>query len=181
MPRDILHLAVFCGSSQGTPQVLALAQDLGARMADEKIVLVYGGGKHGVMGALAGAVLANGGRAVGVITEQLKGRELAHPGLSMLHTVPDMARRKDMMLFLADAMLALPGGLGTLDEVTEVLAYRQLALHEKPLCLVNQDGFFDGLVAQLDRAKRDGFIHGGKEALPLVARDLDQALELLRA
>lgn len=177
MAKDLLHVTVFCGSSPGTPQSVAVAQDLGARLAERKLVLVYGGGKRGMMGALAGAALSGGGKVVGIIPEALKERELAHEGLSMLHVVPDMARRKDMLLFMADALIALPGGMGTLDEVSEVLAARQLGLHDKALCLVNPDGFWDPLLRQMERMAADGFLHGGATALPLVARSADEALE----
>jgi hypothetical protein len=106
--------------------------------------------------------------------------ELAHDGLSMLHVVDDLGRRKDMMLFMADAMIALPGGLGTLDEVSEVLALRQLGLCNKPLCLVDHAGFWQPLLDQVKQMQASGFLHHGETAFPLVAESVGQALEMLR-
>jgi uncharacterized protein (TIGR00730 family) len=180
MPLDILHLTVFCGSSDGLPAHRALAQELGRLMAEERITLVYGGGRRGLMGTLAGAALAGGGKVVGIIPQALKDMELAHDGLSMLHVVDDLGRRKDMMLFMADAMIALPGGLGTLDEVSEVLALRQLGLCNKPLCLVDHAGFWQPLLDQVKQMQASGFLHHGETAFPLVAESVGQALEMLR-
>jgi hypothetical protein len=180
MPLDILHLTVFCGSSDGLPAHSALARELGLQLAEARITLIYGGGRRGMMGALADSALAEGGKVVGIIPQALKEMELAHDSLSMLHVVDDMSRRKDMMIFMADALLALPGGLGTLDEVSEVLALRQLGLCDKPICLIDHAGFWQPLLDQVKQMQASGFLHHGEAAYPLMAESVSQALELLK-
>jgi hypothetical protein len=180
MPLDILHLTVFCGSSNGLPAHMALAQELGRQLAEARITLIYGGGRRGMMGALADAALAEGGKVVGIIPQALKDMELAHDGLNMLHVVDDLGRRKDMMVFMADAILALPGGLGTLDEVSEVLALRQLGLCDKPLCLIDHAGFWQPLLDQVKQMQASGFIHHEETAFPMMAESVGQALDMLR-
>lgn len=152
-------LCVFCGSKEGRdPRFLAAATEVGAAIAARGLGLVYGGARHGLMGQVATAALAAGGRVVGVIPRTLMRSEFPHPGLSALHLVDSMAERKGLMGRLADGFVALPGGFGTLDELFEVLTERQLALHGKPVGLLDLNGYFTGLVQWLDRAVDEGFV-----------------------
>jgi uncharacterized protein (TIGR00730 family) len=158
-------VAVFCGAKPGSdPRFLALARRTGALLAASGATLVYGGGHVGMMGALADAALAEGGEVVGVIPTVLMGREVGHTGLTRLEVVPDMAVRKQRMIELADAFLTLPGGLGTLDELFEVLTLRQLGEHARPIVVVDDGGYFGAL-----RACLDGFVEHGLAAAHDVA------------
>ncbi|HKU12885.1 MAG TPA: TIGR00730 family Rossman fold protein [Steroidobacteraceae bacterium] len=173
-------LCVFCGSSSGNhPGYAALARRAGALIARRGLTLVYGGGRVGLMGALADAALAAGGRVVGVIPQMLLDREVGHAGLSQLHVVRTMSERKLLMGDLADAFLALPGGIGTMDELFEAWTWTQLGLHRKPCALLNQDGYYDPLVAFLDRAVDEGFLQPDNRAALLVDTDLEALIERL--
>jgi uncharacterized protein (TIGR00730 family) len=153
------RICVFCGSSAGArPAYEKAARDVGAELARRRIGLVYGGGRVGLMGAVADAVLEGGGEAIGVIPESLVARELAHEGLTELLVVPSMHERKARMALLANAFLALPGGYGTLDETCEALTWTQLGIQAKPCGLLNVEGYFDPLLAFLDRAVVEGFL-----------------------
>jgi uncharacterized protein (TIGR00730 family) len=175
-------LCVFCGSSPGNrPAYAALAVRTGELIARSDLTLVYGGGRVGLMGALADAALAAGGRVVGVIPQMLIDREVGHAGLSQLHVVRTMSERKILMGDLADAFLALPGGIGTMDELFEAWTWTQLGLHRKPCALLNLDGYYDPLIAFLDHAVDEGFLEPRYRAALLVAGDLENALELLAA
>ena len=146
------RLCVFCGSRVGAnPQYVASARQLGDTLARRKIGLVYGAGHIGLMGVLADAVLATGGEAIGVIPQALVDRELAHQSLTKLHIVAGMHERKALMAALSDAFLALPGAYGTADETFEMLTWNQLKIHSKPVGLLNVAGFFDSLLAWIDR------------------------------
>ena len=152
------QLCVFCGAKDGTnPRHREAAEALGRVLAQRGITLVYGGSSTGLMGALADAALQAGGRVVGIMPEGLVG-EQAHAGLTELIVTPDMAARKARMGALADAFLALPGGFGTLDELFEMLTWTQLGFQAKPVGLLNSDGFWDGLLGFLDRARGDGLV-----------------------
>ncbi len=176
------HVCVFCGSHSGGPAVYAeAARHLGAMLAGRGLGLVYGAGHVGLMGVLADAVLAAGGRVVGVIPKELVDRELAHTGLSELLIVETMHQRKALMAERSDAFLALPGGYGTLDETFEILTWAQLGLHAKPVGLLNVAGFFDGLLAWLDHASREGFLKRKHRELLAVDDDAGQLLDRLRA
>lgn len=131
---------------------------LGRAIAGRGMTLVYGGGRAGLMGAVADAALAAGGKAIGVITTLLKDRELGHTGLTELTIVETMHERKQRMADLADAFIALPGGLGTLDEVFEILAWAQLGIHSKPVGLLNVAGYYDPLMTFLDQADKEKFL-----------------------
>jgi uncharacterized protein (TIGR00730 family) len=158
-PRPIARLCVFCGASSGTrPSYAAEAQKLGEEMAQRRITLVYGGGRAGLMGAVADAALGKGGQVVGVITRLLQNKELEHKGVTSLHVVETMHERKMMMANMADAFIALPGGLGTLDELFEILAWAQLGIHRKPIGLLNTDGFYNSLSGFLDQIEGEGFL-----------------------
>jgi uncharacterized protein (TIGR00730 family) len=153
-------VCVFCGSSsRARDPYFEAARRAGAEIARRGLRLVYGGAAVGLMGALADAALAAGGEVFGVIPQSLVDKEIAHPRLARMHVVESMHDRKALMSELADAFLALPGGLGTLDELFETLTWAQLGFHHKPLALLNTEGFFDDLLRFLDRAVRDGFLH----------------------
>lgn len=155
----IQTLCVFCGSSMPPdPAYRDTARALGTVIAGQGIDLVYGGGSVGLMGEIADAALAAGGRVLGVIPTGLFGREITHAGLTELHEVGSMHERKQLMYDLSDGFVALPGGLGTLEELAEVTTWSQLGLHAKPAVLLDVDGFWDPLVAQLDRMVSVGLL-----------------------
>jgi uncharacterized protein (TIGR00730 family) len=174
------RLCVFCGSSKGAKPLYAdSARRLGERMAARGLGLVYGGGHIGLMGVLADAVLVGGGEAVGVIPRSMVERELAHERLTELHVVDTMHQRKALMADLADGFAALPGGFGTGDELFEILTWAQLGLHEKPVGLLNVAGYFDPLLAWVDRGVAEGFLRPEHRALLRVADGEDALLDLL--
>ncbi|MDQ7859126.1 MAG: TIGR00730 family Rossman fold protein [Armatimonadota bacterium] len=163
------RVCVFCGASPGLRPVYAeAARTLGYLLVSRGAGLVFGGGRVGLMGVVADAVLAAGGEAVGVIPRALVAKEVAHEGLTALHVVDTMHERKALMVDLADGFVALPGGVGTLDELSEVLSWAQLGLHRKPCGVLNVDGYFDALLAMLDRGVADGFIRAEDRAFLLV-------------
>jgi hypothetical protein len=174
------RLCVFCGSSSGgRVEYRAAAVRLGELLAARGIGLVFGGGHVGLMGVLADAVLRGGGEAVGVIPQALVDKELAHGGLTRLHVVGTMHQRKALMADLADGFAALPGGYGTADEFFEILTWAQLGLHGKPIGLLNVAGFFDPLLAWVERAVGEGFLRGEHRRLLVVAGDAEALLEKL--
>lgn len=159
-------LCVYCGSSLGVrPTYPDGARRLAQAMVEAGIGLVYGGGKVGLMGAIADEVLRLGGEAVGVIPQALLDKEVGHPGLTRLHVVRDMHERKAMMAELSDGFVAMPGGIGTLEELFEVYTWAQLGFHNKPIALLNIDGFYDGLVAFLQHVVSQGFLRTGQASL----------------
>jgi len=171
-------LCVFCGANSGDdPGYLALAREVGRSIAARGLILVYGGGRVGLMGALADAALSAGGRVVGVIPRLLLDHEAGHPGLSQMHVVDTLSRRKLLMGELSDAFLTLPGGIGTLDELFEAWTWTQLDLHDKPCGLLNHEGYYDTLVAFLDRAVAEGFLRPRHRAALRVGRDLEALLD----
>lgn len=175
-------ICVFCGASTGRdPRYAAAAAAVGERLAQRGIRLVYGGGRLGLMGAVADAALAAGGEVVGVIPRGLVDRELAHPGLTRLEVVGTLHERKARMSELADAFIALPGGLGTLEELAEVLSWAQLDLHAKPIGLLDVGGYFEALEAFLDRAVAEGFVAARHRGLLLRDEDFDELLEQFTA
>jgi uncharacterized protein (TIGR00730 family) len=160
--RRIHSLCVFCGSSVGNrPEYAAAAAELGWLLAERGIRLVYGAGNVGLMGVLADAALAAGGEVVGVIPQMLVDRELAHRGITDLRIVTTMHERKALMAELSDAFLALPGGLGTFEELCEALTWTQLGIHAKPCGALNVDGYFNYLELLLDLAVQEGFVRPG--------------------
>jgi len=174
------NICVFCGSSVGArPAYVEAARELGRTLAGRRLGIVFGGGKVGLMGVLADAVLAAGGEAIGVIPEALVAREIAHNGLTELRVVHSMHERKTLMADLADAFIALPGGYGTLEEFFEAVTWTQLGIHRKPCGLLNVDGYYDALLALLDRAVSDGFIREANRSLVLDAADVPTLLEKL--
>ncbi|HLI29071.1 MAG TPA: TIGR00730 family Rossman fold protein [Chloroflexota bacterium] len=186
MMRDnttvIRRLCVFCGSSPGhDPRYLATARAVGERLARAGLGIVYGGGRVGLMGALADAALAAGGEVIGVIPHALAARELAHQGLTALHVVATMHERKARMSELADAFLVLPGGLGTLEELFEVWSWAQLGVHRKPCGVLDVAGYWQPLLALVEHLQQRGFLTPADRALLLVDADLDRLLVRLRA
>ncbi len=153
------------------------AQELGRALGERGIGLIYGGATIGLMGAVADAALAAGGRVVGVIPQVLVDKEIAHGGVHELHVVDTMHTRKRLMGEMADAFLVLPGGFGTFEELFEVLAWQTLKLHTKPVVLVNVAGFYDTMLEFLDVCEREGMLRGNRGAL-LVAEDVEEALAL---
>jgi uncharacterized protein (TIGR00730 family) len=159
MAQSISRLCVYCGSSLGAdPRYREAAQELGERLAAAGIELVFGGGRVGLMGILADAVLAGGGRVTGVIPERLRSRELAHQGASELIVTASMHERKRTMAERSDAFAVLPGGIGTLDEAFEIVTWRQLELHDKPIFIVDVAGYWQKLRALLDHLAESGFV-----------------------
>ncbi|MDI1436009.1 TIGR00730 family Rossman fold protein [Polyangium sorediatum] len=174
------RVAVYCGSSGGVgTHYLDAARAAGSFLAERGIDLVYGGGRVGMMGAVAEGALMKGGRVYGVIPEKLKARELAHEGLTELFIVDSMHARKTMMASMADAFVALPGGWGTLEEVFEVVTWSQLNYHKKPVGLLNVRGYYDHLVAFLDHAMTEGFIRPIHRPLCASADTMDALLDRL--
>ena len=175
-------IVVYCGSSPGTyPIFKEAAVELGEKMAARNIRLIYGGGGFGLMGTVADAVLQNGGEVTGVIPNFLAALEVAHSTLTDLHFVETMHERKYRMVQLAKGVIALPGGYGTLDELFEILAWRQLKIYDGPIAIVNINGYYDFLLQQLDRMVTDGFLKAENRALLFIAQSIDEALEQIEA
>jgi uncharacterized protein (TIGR00730 family) len=174
----IRAICVFCGASPGRdPRYAEAAAAVGRELARRGIELVYGGGRLGLMGTLADAALAAGGRVTGVIPSGLVDRELAHPKVNELRIVSTLHERKAVMAELSQAFIALPGGLGTLEELAEVLSWAQLGLHAKPIGALDVGGFWSELVGHLDHAAVEGFVSDSHRDLLLVDADLDRLLE----
>lgn len=181
MQRGMTRLCVFCGSNAGSQRYVAATRGLARLLAERRIGIVYGGGNVGLMGELADAALDAGGEVIGVIPTFLVEREVAHQGLSELREVRSMHERKSLMHELADGFVALPGGLGTFEELLETLTWAQLGLHGKPVGVLDVDGFYGPLVALFDRATRDGFVRAEHRALLFVESDPGRLLEVLAA
>ena len=178
--KNLKRLAVYCGSSPGSTTAFAdCAKATAKAMVSRDIDLVYGGGKLGLMGLIADSVLDLGGHVYGVIPQALFDIEVAHTQVTELHTVDTMHERKAKMTELADAFLALPGGIGTLDELFEAWSWNALGYHKKPFCLLNVDGFWDGLITFMDHATASGFLSKQRRKQLLVAKTPEEALELL--
>lgn len=166
------RVCVFCGSSSGAdPAYGAAVGDLARAIVGRGEAVVYGGGAAGLMGTLADAALEAGGQVVGVIPQALVDRERAHKGLTELHVVSSMHERKALMADLSDAFVAAPGGLGTLEELFEVLTWSQLGLHDKPCGLLDVRGYYDGIAAFLDHAVAEGFLRPASREMVLVDSD----------
>jgi uncharacterized protein (TIGR00730 family) len=171
------RLCVFCGSSSGRdPAYSVLAAQLGRALAQRRIGLVYGGGRVGLMGVLADAALAAGGEVIGVIPKTLLDREVGHRGLTQLRVVDSMHSRKALMAELADGFVALPGGIGTLEELFEVWTWAQLGMHRKPCGLLDAGGFFTPLVSFLDHVVATGFLRSTSRAMLAVAASPEDLL-----
>lgn len=176
------RVCVFCGSSPGAhPEYREVAGALGRLLAERRIALVYGGGKVGLMGEISDAVLGAGGEVIGVIPRHLEAREIAHRGLTELRVVDSMHERKALMADLSDAFIALPGGLGTLEELFEVATWSQLGIHSKPLGLLNVRGYYDLLTGFLARAVEDRFVRAEHRSLISISGDPAALLAALEA
>lgn len=159
MMSPIKSLCVYCGASAGNSVLYAdAARLMGKALVEHDIALVYGGGQIGLMGAIADEVIRLGGKATGVIPRALLGKEVGHPGLTRLHVVKDMHERKAMMTALSDGFIAMPGGMGTMEELFEMLTWSQLGFHDKPIGLLNVLGFYDGLIGFVDHMVTQGFL-----------------------
>jgi len=178
--NNLRRLAVYCGSAPGSTPVFADATRATAKaMTEAGVDLVYGGGKLGLMGIIADSVLDLGGRVYGVIPQALVDIEVAHTRVTELYTVANMHERKAKMTDLADAFLALPGGVGTLDELFEAWSWNALGYHAKPFCLLNVEGFWDGMIEFIEHAHRSGFLSKSRRNQLLVAQTPEEALKLL--
>jgi uncharacterized protein (TIGR00730 family) len=179
MVNNIRNVCVYCGSADGVhAEYYAAAREMGAALARRGLVLVYGAGKTGLMGALADGCLQAGGEVIGVVPENLNTEVLIHAGLTRLEVVDGMHTRKARMAELSDAFIALPGGIGTLEELFEVWTWRQIGYHDKPIGLLDVDGFFGPLLAFIDRCVEEGFLAPAQRRVPLI--DTDPARLLAR-
>lgn len=180
--RTLNSVCVFCGSRSGARTAYAeAARAIGILLAQQGRTLVYGGGHVGLMGIVADAALAEGGTVVGVIPKSLEERELGHSGLTELHIVDTMHDRKAMMAARSDAFIALPGGLGTYEEILETATWSLLGIQDKPLGFLNVNGFYDPMIEQLDRATDAGFLLPDERALVLVHTDPASLVKLLES
>ena len=172
------RICVYCGSNSGRRAEYAdAARDLAAVLVHRDLELVYGGADKGIMGIIADSVLELGGKVHGVIPKMLCEKEVAHQNLTELHVVATMHERKSMMAELSDGFIAMPGGFGTLEEITEIITWRQLRIHGKPCGLLNVDGYFDQLIAFLGHANAEGFLRTENREMLLVA---ESAADLLQ-
>jgi uncharacterized protein (TIGR00730 family) len=175
-------IAVFCGANDGArPAYVEAAREVGVRLGARKLGLIYGGGGTGMMGALADAALAAGASVVGVMPEPLVRGEVAHRGISELRVVATMHERKSAMYDRADGFMILPGGIGTMDELFEVLVWLHLGYHRKPVGLLDVEGFFDRLIDFLDHMEGERFLRASVRELVLVERDVDRLLDGMAA
>jgi uncharacterized protein (TIGR00730 family) len=174
-------VCVYCGSRSGEkPAYAKSAHELGSAIGQRGWRLVYGGGKVGLMGIVADAVIAAGGQAIGVIPESLMRREVGHHGLHELHVVPNMHVRKQMMAERADAFVALPGGIGTLEELYEVWTWQQLGYHHKPIALLNVEGYYDALLQFMVKTVDEGFLAQAQHDVLIVETDVSRLLSRMK-
>lgn len=173
-------VCVYCGSRiPNDLEIINTAKQIGSALAEQGFGLVFGGGKVGIMGIIAESCLENNGHVIGVIPSAIKNMEVAHLGLAKLHETPDMHTRKAMMESLSDIFLVLPGGFGTLDEFFEILTWRQLGFHNKPIVLVNINGYFDGLLHFIERGLNEDFLQLKALNLFSVATNFDECMEMI--
>jgi uncharacterized protein (TIGR00730 family) len=182
--RDLIKHAVcvFCGARPGNdPRYIETATAVGEAIARRGLILVYGGGSVGLMGAVANGALAVGGEVVGIMPRKLMERELGHAGLTRLEVVPDMAVRKTRMIELSDSFLSLPGGMGTLDEIFEVLTLRQVGYHSKPSGLLDQMGYYQPLMKMLHSLAKEGFVSSADVDRIIIQPEIESLLDQLTA
>ncbi len=181
--NTIRSVCVYCGSSPGrSPSYIAAARQLGRSIGDAGLELVYGGGTKGVMGAISDAVLAAGGKVTGIIPQFLIDMEATERELKRLDELivtADMHERKHRMFQRADAFVALPGGIGTLEELVEIMTWSQLGQHEKPVVIANVDGFWDPLARLFDHMSEEGFLHSAERVKPIVIGDVEAIVPAL--
>lgn len=177
---SIASVCVYCGSSLGAnPRHAEAARQLGAELAGHGIRLVYGGGRIGLMGQVADAVLAGGGQVIGVIPEHLQVQEKGHRGVTELHVVASMHERKNLMFELSDAFVILPGGFGTLDEAFEMLTWRQLQLHDKPILFLNIEGYWTPFGKLVDQFIGEGFARESSRRLFMMVDAVEEVIPAL--
>jgi len=177
-----MRIAIYCGSSRGLDPIYATAAaEMATYLAKQGIGIVYGGGNVGIMGVIADAALAAGGEVIGVIPESLLAKELSHAGVTELHVTRSMHERKQKMVDLSDAFIALPGGFGTLDELFETLTWLQLGFHGKPVGLLNSAGFFDHLLTFLDHMSSTGFLTAKHRSSLITETEPEALLKAIRA
>lgn len=177
---SVSSVCIYCGSSNGVADTYKkTAFDASTALAEQGLRIVYGGGHVGLMGIIADAALKAGAEVIGIIPEHIRAKEVQHTGLTKLHVVPDMHTRKRMMCEQSDAFLVLPGGLGTLDEVFEILTWKKLSLHNKPIIIFNQDGYWDPLLVLIDRTIKEGFAAPSDRALFRVVTTIPEMLEVV--
>ncbi len=173
-----MNICVYCGSSNGnSAEILKQAKEFGALIAGNGHALIYGGASIGVMGTLADSVMDHGGHVIGVIPRALFHKEVAHQGITELIEVDDMHQRKSAMADLADAFVAFPGGFGTMEELFEIITWNQIGIFEKPVTIMNIDGFYDSLITMIDKAVNTGFIRPDNLNIINIAETLDECLE----
>lgn len=181
MGNPLNSIAVFCGSSLGNnPKIIEDAQNLGKILALQKIDLVYGGSKLGLMGEVARGVLKNGGNAIGVIPEFLRTKEVVHPGLTELHITETMQERKLKMHELCHGIIVLPGGFGTMEEFFEIITWSQLGIHRKPIGILNSGGFYDQLIQMLETMVKTGLLKQDNFDILLVSDSTEELLGLMK-
>lgn len=176
------RLAIFCGAHAGRDGAYAaLANEVAGALVERGFGVVYGGGRVGLMGSIADATLARGGEVIGVIPASLATAEVAHDGITALHVVESMHERKALIADLSDGFIALPGGYGTMDEFHEIVTWRQLRIHDKPIGLLNAGGFYDPLLALYDRMRSEGFLPGAGRPLFVSAPEIGALLSAMGA
>jgi len=179
---DIKSVCVYCGSSSNVDDVFKnAAKELGKILAENKIRLVYGGGHVGTMGIIADSVLEHGGEVIGIIPSHLHEREVQHQGLTELHVVDTMHVRKQMMVDYSDAFVVLPGGIGTLDETCEIMTWRQLAIHDKPIVIANLKNYWTGFLDLLDNIIAEGYMRAEDKQIATIVNSIDEILPNLQA
>ena len=172
-----MRLCVFCGSKPGdNPAYAEAAAELGRKLAEQKIGLVYGGASVGLMGVIADATLQAGGDAIGVIPQSLIDKEIAHPDLTQMHVVSGMHERKALMADLSDGFIALPGGIGTLEELFEIWTWAQLGMHNKPCVLLNVAGYYNQLIGFLDQMTQAGYLKENSRSMLRIASNPVEAI-----
>ncbi len=182
MSQIVKSVCVYCGASTGASSTfLKIATDVGRALGEHRIRLVYGGGSIGLMGAVADAALAAGGDVVGIIPQHLQRAELGHRGLTELKIVDTMHTRKRMMFDLSEAFIVLPGGMGTLDETFEIITWRQLGMHDKPIILLNHEQYWDPFLGLVDHVIGNGFARPATRQLFSVASSIGRLFDLLEA
>ncbi len=182
MSEMIKSICVYCGASPGASETFTnIAKDLGRELAERNIRLVYGGGGIGLMGAVADATIAAGGQVLGIIPQHLERAELGHRGLTELKIVDTMHTRKRMMFDQSDAFVILPGGMGTLDETFEIITWRQLGMHDKPIVLINHEGYWDPFLDLIDHVIDNGFARPAARQLFSVVAGIGRLFDLLEA
>ena len=179
--KKLENICVFCGSSEGSdPQILKDANRVGELFAQEGITLVYGGSQLGIMGTVAKACLKNGGKAIGIIPQFLKTKEIVHTGLDQIITTDTMHERKLKMQEVSDGFITLPGGFGTFEELFEIITWSQLGLHHKPIGLLNTNSFYDALIRMLDEMVTRGFLQQVNRDLLIVDDTIDGLLDKMK-